>query len=842
MLELIQIRKEYVVGDSKIEALKGVDLAFRKKDFVSILGPSGCGKTTLLNIIGGLDRYSSGDLKIDGVSTKEFKSRDWDSYRNHKIGFVFQSYNLIPHVSVIGNVELALTLSGISKGERRKRCEKALEDVGLLDQKNKKPKQLSGGQLQRVAIARALVNNPEIILADEPTGALDSETSIQVMELLAKVAEDRLVVMVTHNRELADKYSTRIIELLDGQKVKDTSPVTEEELSQMALEREESLKAQQEQVVEDENTKTGKKQKKEKKKKTKTSMSFFTALNLSGRNLISKKARTILTAFAGSIGIIGVSLILALSTGLNGYINAIQRDTMASYPLTVNEMSMDLSAINGLMEGNKDAKKFTDEQKVYITKTLDKFQKIFKKNVITQEYLDNAIDTIDKDLYYDIQYKYKTPINLFTTDESKQPSAPDYYRDVNTSAYSAFYANYMATVSEMPKSETLLNEQYEIVNKNGRLPKEANELALVVDEKNQIFDFIADQLGININTESTTIDFSALENKEFKLLLNDNVYVLDGNKFTSKIQPYTEVSAFGPAVKNVVSKDVFDSGLTLKIVGILRLKENVTAGCISTAFAYTPALTNYVLTENAKSAVINYQIQNPTIDAFTGVAFANNNTYEKNIGLFGESVADAIKNDDGDATTPLNFLPSDISIYAKDFDTKEKIKDHLDDYNDSIPEEQRVNYNDIMSLFITAIKSLIDGITYGLIAFTGISLVVSSIMIGIITYISVLERTKEIGIIRSIGGRKIDIMNIFNSETLIIGLMSGLIGVLLTVCFALPIGSLLGKLTGIKGLMHFKLTHAIFMVLLSMSLTLISGLIPSTMASKKDPVKALKAE
>ena len=773
MLRLNNIIKHYKVGNTRVEALRGVSLNFRKNEFVSILGPSGCGKTTLLNIIGGLDRYTRGSMHINNKPTSHFSDQDWDSYRNHSVGFVFQNYNLIMHINVLSNVELALTLSGISASERKKRAIEALERVGLKDQIYKKPNQLSGGQMQRVAIARALVNNPEILLADEPTGALDTKTSAQIMDLLKEIAKDRLVIMVTHNSDIAYKYSTRIIKLQDGLVIDDSNP----------------YEVETKKVID------------EKYRPVKTSMSFFTALSLSFRNLSTKKIRTALTSFAGSIGIIGIALVLALSNGFRNYIAKVQSDTLTAYPLTISETAIDFSQ---LQQSNfmNNLKEFPEEQKVNINKISEKMGKVVIKNKITDDYVENYVKTLNPNLYNAISFDYGVKLNVY---QKVDVNNMDFYTSVDTSSW-----------QEIPDNYDFINSQYDKIG--GSFPQEINEIALVVDKYNQITDVTLFSLGLyKIGDEIESLDFNEIIGKEYKLILNDDLYKEDesGLKFN----------------KEVVNEELYNGGTTLKITGILRVKKDINFGALTSTVVYTKGLTEHVLENSLSSNIVKWQLDNPTIDVFEGEPFQE--TDQSIEAQYQERIKDL-----GGRTTPVN-----ISIYPKDFASKELIKEHLDKYNESITnDEDKIFYTDMMETILDTINTIIDVISYILIAFTAVSLVVSSIMIGIITYISVLERTKEIGILRSIGARKKDISRVFNAETIIIGFISGLIGVIFTIIVSFPINIILGKLVEIEGLASLNLIHGIILIVISMTLTLISGLIPSSIAAKKDPVEALRTE
>ncbi|MBR2372124.1 MAG: ABC transporter ATP-binding protein/permease [Clostridia bacterium] len=806
MLKLVNINKVYTVGDMRVEALKNVSLEFRKNEMVSILGPSGCGKTTMLNIIGGLDKYTSGDLIINGVSTKEYRECDWDAYRNASIGFVFQSYNLISHQTVLENVELALTLSGVSPSERRQRAVKALEEVGLGDQLKKKPNQLSGGQMQRVAIARALINNPDIVLADEPTGALDSVTSVQIMDLLKEVAKTRLVILVTHNGELAEQYSDRIIKLLDGKIVSDTNPV-----------------------------KPDGEQKTTKQRPKKTAMSFVAAFKLSIRNLFTKKMRTFITSFAGSIGIIGVALILALSSGFSGYIDRMQEDTMSSYPLTVASSSVDMTSMMSLIEGPK-LDKYPTAQEIYINKITEKLQATITNNEITDEYVQNAIETINKDWVTDIVYNTGAAINLY------KKAAVDDSGNVEMKSIEMNGMMGMGGWKRIINNPDLINSQYDVLK--GKLPTAKNELVLVVDDYNQLLDIsVMGALGIDAEDikDKDKLTFDEIFALEYKLVLNDELYDQRSN---------------GTFYKNtLLTEQEYNDSLTMKIVGIVRLKEEATGGSLSGTIGYHGDLMQYILEQEANSAVVEWQKANPDVrftDGASYFALAKQNSPFKDVPDFmlnaemteyikGE--AEKLKNDRlanlGGRTTPIQ-----IDIYPKDFETKELIKDHLDAYNDKLEQQDKapVAYSDMMGFMFDALGVMVDAVSYVLIAFTSISLVVSSIMIGVITYTSVLERTKEIGILKALGARKKDISRVFNAETISIGFAAGLIGVCFTWIVAIPINALLYSLTTIPNLMYLGVVPVIILVGISVLLTFVAGLVPSRVAAKKDAVIALRTE
>lgn len=785
MLKLIGINKIYKAGDMEVHALKNINLEFRESELVAVLGPSGCGKTTMLNIVGGLDKYTSGDLIINGISTKEYVDSDWDAYRNSTIGFVFQNYNLISHLTVIENVELALTLSGVSASERRARAEQALKEVGLETQFNKKPNQLSGGQMQRVAIARALVNNPDIVLADEPTGALDSVTSVQIMELLKEVAKTRLVIMVTHNGDLADRYANRIIRLLDGEIISDTNPIDSEILTENVARR-----------------------------PKKTSMSFITAFKLSLKNLFTKKLRTFVTAFAGSIGIIGVALILALSSGFSAYIEKMQTDTLSSFPLTITSSAFDVSNLMSMIQV-PDAEEYPEAHEIYVNKVMDKLSALYQSNDITDEYVEEAIKTIDPSLTYGIVYTNGINFNIFT----KQ-------------SYSGF--NRITRIGsewvQLVDNNDFINSQYDVLA--GKLPTAYNELVLCVDEYNQVTDVeLLQSLGILSGKDSYTFD--EIMNLEFKLLTNDAV--------CSRVDS-GEKTRFTRA--DDVTQEVYDAGITLKIVGIVRVNQDTATGSISGTVGYHKDLQDYVLryeTENP-SEIVTWQKNNPDINCFTGNLYLDEAREEN------PTASDNFLQKEADKARVSNLAslgavstPQAISIYPVDFESKELIKAHLDAYNET-EGNTPVYYSDMMGLMVEAMNVLVDAISYVLIAFTSISLVVSSIMIGVIISVSVLERTKEIGILKAIGARKKDISRVFNAESLLVGFAAGALGVIITLLLSIPLNILLSSLTTINGLVALNPWHALLLVAISMLLTFIAGLVPSRSAAKKDAVVALRSE
>lgn len=979
MLTLTNIVKEYKVGDMTIPALKGVSIEFRRHEFVSILGQSGCGKTTLLNIIGGLDHYTEGDLVIEGRSTKKFKDADWDTYRNHSIGFVFQSYNLIPHQTVLSNVELALTLSGVSKSERRRRAVEALEKVGLGDQLNKKPNQMSGGQMQRVAIARALVNDPEILLADEPTGALDSETSVQIMEILKEISKDKLIIMVTHNPELAEQYSTRIVRLLDGKIVDDSDP----------------YKSEKEEAKQD-------------TKGKKTSMSFFTALSLSFNNLLTKKGRTFMTAFAGSIGIIGIALILSVSTGVQNYIDTVQKDTLSSYPIQIQGETMDTASLMTVMTGAK-----AEETEAVENRTLDK---VYANSSVYEMF--NSLNSMEKKKnnlrafkqFLDsneeiakyastIQYAYDMNLSVFTKDAEGNVVKSDVtelmkgmfrqigYTDAMMESMSMMM-NGMDAWQEMLSGEngelvsSLLKEQYDVIY--GDWPKNYDEVVLVVNKNNELSDLVLYALGLATG-DSLTEDFMTTMNGgqitqergpwSYEEICSSNYKViLASDKFQK--QPngtYVDLSATDAGLEYLYE----NAGFPLKVVGILRANEDAVSTSMSGAIGYTSALTKYVMEKNAEAEIVKKQLADKETDVFSGLPFKTGKEEEvsleektaavkdylttlgnaekaalyvklmsvpseeylmqaamqalqmmsseeqkamvlsaisQQMGVDSEQIASYIEQMGTEALTEYamqimmiavseeyantiqaqlgalttdelaamfatfeltekhyedlyeNYLPSSysestyednvkllgyadsanpsaINIFAESFENKDEISRLIKEYNRTAAEEDIIEYTDFVALLMSSITTIINAISYVLIAFVAISLVVSSIMIGIITYISVLERTKEIGILRAIGASKKDISRVFNAETLIVGFTSGGIGILVSLFFVMIINIILHKVTGIASLSAvLPVSGAVILIVISMLLTFIAGLFPSKVAAKKDPVIALRSE
>lgn len=895
MLELNDIKKDYVSGSTTVSALKGINLRFRDCEFVSILGQSGCGKTTMLNIIGGLDKYTSGDLKINGVSTKNYKDRDWDFYRNNSIGFVFQSYNLIPHQTVLSNVELALTLSGVSKTERKRRAIEALEKVGLGEQIHKKPNQMSGGQMQRVAIARALVNNPDILLADEPTGALDTETSIQIMELLKEISKDRLIIMVTHNPELAKDYSTRIVRLLDGVITDDSDPYSLEDM-EADIKAKEAAKVK---VSEKKTKKSGKKQK--------TSMSFFTALSLSFNNLMTKKTRTILTAFAGSIGIIGIAMILSISNGIQLYIDRVQRDTLSSYPITLQAESIDISSMVTSMTGNSDSAEHEDKSKIYsndiMGDMINTMVKEVKSNNLSEfkKYIENGGSDI-KSYVSDIQYSYDVPLNIYMKDTSNgveqlNPSTmfDSIYGEGATSTSSAMssgmgmgmFSN-SSVWNQLLGNQQVLDEQYDVLA--GHWPENYNEVVLVTDKNNEVDDYTLYSLGLKDPEEVRTLfkkmmvgesyetekdisyTFDEILDTEFKLVMPTDMY-----KYNDVTGTWDDYSKDDKYMTNVVN-----NGTDIKVCGIIRPNDDAVSTSISSGIGYTAKLTEYIIEEVKNSEIAKAQLADTSVDVFTGVPFDNDrdteitmddvNAYMATLspeesaqmqamtsGMSDDQILQlfsaSLKARTTDATLDSNKsklgitdldTPSQIDIYATDFDSKEKVQNIIKDYNklqqDDGKEENVINYTDYVGIMMSSVSTIINAISYVLIAFVAISLIVSSIMIGIITYISVLERTKEIGVLRSIGASKKDVSRIFNAETLIEGFVSGTLGIVVTLLLCIPANALIKHLTDISNVAQLPVAGGVILIIISMFLTFIAGLIPAKLAAKKDPVVALRSE
>ena len=768
MLEIKNINKNYQTGEFIQKALNNVSIKFREHEFVAILGPSGSGKTTLLNILGGLDQYDHGDLLVNGLSTKKFKSKDWDAYRNNCIGFIFQSYNLISHISIQSNVELTMTLSNYTKKKRKSKAQEALKRVGLIDHAHKKPNQLSGGQMQRVAIARALVNDPNIILADEPTGALDSKTSIQIMEMIKDIAKDKLVIMVTHNRELAEKYASRIIELKDGEIVSDSNPYNTEEKNKKI-----SIK--------------------------KTKMSFLTAISLSFNNILTKKGRTILTALASSIGIIGIALILSLSNGFDIQIKKFESDSLSSLPIVISEESMTLDEENAesMMGIEKDKEKYPSDEVIYPKDPI--YEQLTVKNVITKEYID-FIENLDSSKINGISYTRITNMNLITKKD-------DIYSPVSMQELS--YSVLPKKLGDNQKSG-IIEEDFDLLA--GSLPEAYTDLILMIDMYNNLPSSVITALGLDKNQEKLTFD--DLIGKEIKLVNNDEYYINAGNYFLPS-QNYEEM---------------YNASDTkaLRIVGIIRAKEGNKIYQNSSALLYSDDLIKYVIEQNQNSQIVKAQ-KNADYNIMTGEKFSDD---EKGTELKEQILA----------YLGADSVPMAIQIYPTDFESKEYIVNALDEYNSNKNEEEKILYTDMSELMTELSSSIMDGITIVLIAFSSISLVVSSIMIGIITYISVLERTKEIGILRSLGARKKDITRVFNAETTIIGLFSGLLGIGITSLLIIPVNIILYNLTELKNVAILNSLHAVILIVTSLILTLIGGFIPAIIASKKNPVEALRTE
>ena len=853
MLEIKKITKIYETDGFKQKALDKVSVNFRKNEFASILGPSGSGKTTLLNIIGGLDKYDSGNLIINGVSTKDYKDSNWDSYRNHRVGFVFQSYNLITHQSVLQNVELALTLSGVSKTERKKRAKSVLKSVGLEKHINKLPNQLSGGQMQRVAIARALINDPDILLADEPTGALDSETSKQIMELLKEVAKEKLVIMVTHNPELASEYSSRIIKLKDGVIVDDSNPYD----GKLDTKESEAL---------------------EKEKSKKTSMSLFTALSLSLNNLLTKKGRTILTAFAGSIGIIGIALILSLSSGLNNYIGKVEEDTLSIYPLTLEKTTMDSATfMTTLMESAKD--KDNSEDKVYSNNIMsDMLSAMAKEQNINdlksfKKYIESDDSNIEK-YVSDIRYTYNLNLNLYKSNYEEgivqvNPSTVFENLGLGNEMLQSFAMTGMNEVNswmELSDRKEVLDNSYQLVA--GSMPNKYNEVVLIMDKDNQVSDYALYSLGLldqnelknslekimkgeEIKEKETLIyDYNEIIGLTYKLVLNTDYYEKESGIWVDKKDDEKHM------------KQVLATSDEIKVVGVLKVNEDsqvTTTGVIG----YTKALTEYTVNKINNSTLAKEQLKNKDINVFTGLEFSDNPTFDMNsltleqkqylASLSQEELAKVVAGytENASSTYDSNLQklgivdledPYTIELYPKDFESKDELVSIIDDYNKGKDESEKLVYTDLVGVMMDSVTTIINAISYILMAFVSISLIVSSIMIAIITYISVLERTKEIGILRAIGASKKDVSRVFNAETLIEGLFAGILGIGVTLLLNIPINAVIKAITDISGLSKLPVGGAIILVIISVVLTFVAGLIPSRMASKKDPVIALRSE
>ena len=904
MLYLKDIRKDYETSSEVVHALKGVSIAFRKNEFVSILGPSGCGKTTLLNIIGGLDHYTDGDLFINGRSTKDYTDRDWDVYRNHRVGFIFQSYNLIPHQTVLGNVELALTIAGIEKEERIRRAKEALDRVGLADQYYKRPNQLSGGQCQRVAIARALVNDPEILLADEPTGALDTVTSVQIMELIKEISRERLVIMVTHNPELADQYSSRIIRLLDGCVLEDSNPFSAEEEK---AETEVAVKAEAE-AEEAEARESAASGKKKKKPKEKAKMSFFTAFKLSAKNLLSKKGRTAMVGFAGSIGIIGIALVLAFSAGIKGYIASMQNDMLSGNPITVSETALDLSALTGMMNSEvEDAIEkipgsiYVSSLVEYLIKTSDMLNSMMVTNEITEDYI-KYIENMPRDNVNAVMFEYGIDLThkLFVdfkadADSEAQHVSMKHLTDIYTSVLKdtdyedlAGMVSYMApNFSQAVPDEDYIRSQYDIIA-GSKIATEANEIMIVLNSEDELSDLLLARLGYFTEAEFLEIinkasaptkdengnpiepvynkalykDYFTYEEilgKTFTVYPNDTLFEASDGMFPGSVTvKYNSTLEKG-------SKE----GLTLNIVGILTPKEGLNYGSLSSGIYYTEKLAGQIIESERESEFVNFlkeKVEASENEIRLMGSYAYSYFPNTSFNSDGKIVGEVKEVNDGSifaitatASSVIrslggNDLVNKISIYPKSFEEKTAITEYLEAWNDdkttlvidgkeiSGAERKNVKHTDTIELVANIINTMIDVITYALVAFTSVSLIVSTVMIGIITYVSVVERIKEIGVIRSLGGRKKDVSHLFNAETFIIGLLAGLIGILATYAISFVVNLILKPLINYASIAALPLSQAVILVAISIGLTLISGLIPASSAAKKDPVVALRTE
>ena len=947
MLQLKNIRKDYVTASETVNALRGVSISFRKREFVSILGPSGCGKTTLLNIVGGLDHYTSGDLVINGVSTDLYTDRDWDVYRNHRVGFIFQSYNLIPHQTVLGNVELALTIAGIGKDERIERAKRALDRVGLSGQYYKRPNQLSGGQCQRVAIARALVNDPEILLADEPTGALDTVTSVQIMDLIKEISGERLVIMVTHNPELAEQYSTRIVRLLDGNIIEDTNPMTDTEEAAEVAEITERQKKEAEEFAAAIPERQKEITKERKRKKEKAKMSFFTAFRLSARNLLSKKGRTAMVGIAGSIGIIGIAMVLAFSAGIKGYVAAMQDDMLSGSPITITETTYDLNVIsqmmNTAMQENGDKKPYTayiDSMIEYIAKMTAHSKNFFIKNDINRDYV-NYVQAMPRDYYSAMTLDYGIDLNhsIYTDFRHLDENGNEVVSRISIAALTAIYtsvleetpySSYASYIPQLapnfelaPNNPDYIASQYDVY---GEIADEYDEVMLVLSKDRKISDLLLARLGIFTEAEFYNVIYKYVE-KPTEEELNNGVVDLTkyydesvdkkdfsydellGYEFTwypnnaiySSPKAMVIPSASGQSQSVMLATyypnaaDITDTGVTLKITGILVAGDETNFGCLSSGIYYTEELSKHVLSTNKNSEIvkalngadaytsaINYQY------SFRSITPVENGegqplTYTiKNasatvgeplsttdlIGMMGSSQGGSQSGGQSgssgiEAITKLKLisaralggvdLPNSISIFPISFESKDRVTGYLDSWNDLDNdvyingekvegERTSITYNDTLEIIINVINTMIDVVSYALIAFTSISLVVSTVMIGIITYVSVVERIKEIGVIRSLGGRKRDVSNLFIAETVIIGLLAGLIGIFFTYFVSVIVNIILHPLINYASIAALPAGQAILLVLLSVGLTLVSGLIPASSAAKKDPVVALRTE
>ena len=910
MLKLVNIKKDYKVADTKVQALKGISVTFRNSEFVSILGPSGCGKTTLLNIIGGLDKYTSGKLYIDEIATNKFNDSDWDTYRNHRIGFVFQSYNLIPHQTILENVELALTIGGVSKEERVRRSKEALDKVGLSGQYNKKPNQLSGGQCQRVAIARALVNEPEILLADEPTGALDTKTSVQIMELIQEIAKDRLVIMVTHNPELAEQYSTRIIKLLDGNLVEDSDPFNEKE-EKKNLEKE---KVEAQNNKETKKDKTNKDVKNSKKKEKKSKLKFWTAFKLSARNLRSKFKRTLMVCIAGSIGIIGVATVLSVSNGVSGFVNSMQDDMLSGNPITISEQTINL---NLMMSG------MSTTTKAQVTKSSLKDNHIdvdylignlversgggsFSiQNDITFNYID-YVKSMPKEYYSAIATYYGINVanNIYTNIElegygnqnmslsSIETMYTSMLKSMKDFASLAGFVPTMATdLQQYPNDVDFISAQYDIVSNkdNSYIATKANEIMIVVSDDDKLTDLFLGQFGYYSQTEFFNTVYKATDDDDYNPEFDKLTFTYDelvGKSFTyypnntvyNKTDVNSPLAQLNPFTYNAYASDSFENGMELKITAVLRLKKDINYGCLESGIYYTPAFTEKFIEDSLTSEIVSYLYEKDQASfnsgEFNGMSAGiiyrynynfKNQDYSNVLGFVGStsalsSIMGSITGTQTNDIYTLTLreigginLPNEIAVYPTNFDLKKNVTEHLDKWNEegdivvngaTLSKDQRseITYTDSLELIITMINGLIDVVTYALVAFTALSLVVSTVMIAIITYVSVIERVKEIGVIRSLGGRKKDVSRLFNAEAFIIGGVSGVIGVGITYILSLILNIIVSNLAGIARIASLHPVTALIMITISIVLTSISGLIPAKLASKKDPVVALRTE
>ena len=860
MLECKHLIKDYQSGNDVVHALRDVSFSFRDHEFVSILGPSGCGKTTLLNIIGGLDHYTSGDLVINGRSTKDYNDHDWDTYRNHKVGFVFQTYNLIMHQNILSNVELALTLTGVSKEERKARAKEVLTRVGLKDQLYKKPTQLSGGQMQRVAIARALINNPEILLADEPTGALDSETSVQIMDILKEISQDTLVIMVTHNPELADQYSTRIIKLLDGKVKSDSNPLQAKEITPS-----------------DDHEK-------------RPSMNFMTALSLSLNNLMTKKGRTFLTAFAGSIGIIGIALILSLSNGMQKHIDQVENDTMASYPISIQDNSMDMGSLIATMmameeDSEKDSKSEKIETRKIVADMLDSLSNTKKNNMEAfKNYIESDKGKKLRNATKAIEYQYNILPIVYNEDTSNglvqvSPNGllsrlgmSDFMNSRNQMVTMTASMDGSEVWSKLPDDITLRDDNYELIE--GSWPNADNEVVLAVDKNEEISDYVLYALGLMdqntlvsnykkflsgdteklVSPEVRSYTKEELMDIKFRLIPNANVYEKVNGVWIDRSDDENYM------------KEVIASSKEVKVVGIIKPKDNVNQSFYGKIF-YSKEMQDYIIEEAENSEIAKEQMANKSVNVFTGKDFSDDSSFdvdsltsEQQMQLVGMSQEELMSymnsyNDNANATyqTVMNRLgivdknkPSSINLYVSDFESKEKLSDEIEAYNKQVTDKGNkddvITYSDFIGVMLRSVTGVIDLISYVLIGFVSVALVVSSIMIGIITYISVLERIKEIGILRSIGASKKDISRVFNAETFIVGLISGVLGIAITILLIIPLNLIVQHYSGVSGIAKLPWQGAIILILLSLGLTMLAGLIPARIASKKDPVEALRTE